>query len=47
MAIPTQFGVNVATPQPLEVKLDISERTMATVGFVVIIGALLIKRLKS
>ncbi|WP_158502597.1 hypothetical protein ABF162_07435 [Vibrio coralliilyticus] len=46
MAIPTQFGVNVTTPDPVQVKIDISERTMATIAFVTVVSALLIKRLK-
>jgi len=44
MAIPTQFGVNVATPQPLKIKLDVSERTMATLAFVVVVLALVAKK---
>ncbi|MDF2185468.1 hypothetical protein O1O06_11910 [Grimontia hollisae] len=44
--IPNQFGVNVATPEPLTVKLDVSERTMLLAGFVVVVGALVLKRLK-
>ncbi|WP_425628546.1 hypothetical protein [Vibrio neptunius] len=46
MAIPTQFGVNVTTPDPVQVKIDISERTMATIAFVTVVSALLIKQLK-
>ncbi|CAK1847435.1 hypothetical protein AB6E39_00220 [Vibrio splendidus] len=46
MNIPTQYGVNVSTPDPVQIKIDVSERTMATVGFVVIVTALLIKRIK-
>ncbi|NAW57755.1 MULTISPECIES: hypothetical protein [unclassified Vibrio] len=46
MTIPTQFGVNVTTPDPVQIRIDVSERTMATVGIVVVVTALLIKRLK-
>lgn len=46
MAIPTQFGVDVRTKDPLKVTLDVSERTMAIVAFVTIVGALVIKRVK-
>lgn len=44
--IPNQFGVNVATPEPLTVKLDVSERAMLLAGFVVVIGAVIIGKLK-
>ncbi|MGF1740150.1 hypothetical protein L4C34_03525 [Vibrio profundum] len=46
MNIPTQFGVSVSTPDPVQVKIDVSERTMLTIGFVTIVSAILIKRLK-
>lgn len=46
MGIPTQFGVNVTTPDPVQVRIDVSERTMATIAFVTVISALLIKRIK-
>ncbi|MGF1855334.1 hypothetical protein L4B78_03740 [Vibrio anguillarum] len=44
--IPTNFGVDVKTPDPIQVKIDVSERTMMTIGFVVLVSALLIKKLK-
>ncbi|ELE8117822.1 hypothetical protein RB980_000406 [Vibrio fluvialis] len=46
MAIPTQFGVDVKTPDPIQVKIDVSERTMILVGFVALVSAILIKKMK-
>lgn len=44
MSIPTQFGVNVKTPDPVKVTIDVSERTMILVGFVAVLGAILAKK---
>lgn len=44
--IPKEFGVNVATPEPLKFTIDVSERTMMLAGFIVVVGALAMKRLK-
>ncbi|EKO3452649.1 hypothetical protein SD340_001121 [Vibrio fluvialis] len=46
MGIPTQFGVDVKTPEPLTIKIDVSERTMLLGGFIVIVAAVTLKRLK-
>lgn len=46
MNIPTNYGVDVKTPDPIQIKIDVSERTMITVGFVVLVSALLIKKIK-
>lgn len=44
MAIPTNFGVDVKTPDPIQIKIDVSERTMIIVAFVSIVGVLAVKQ---
>ncbi len=44
--IPSNFGVTVETPEPITVKIDVSERTMVLGAFIVVIGAIAIKKLK-
>ncbi len=46
MAIPTKFGVDVNTPEPLTVKIDISERAMFFGLTAFIIGAIAVKKIK-
>ncbi|WP_330960009.1 hypothetical protein [Photobacterium sp. 53610] len=46
MSIPTNFGVTVNTPEPVTIKIDISERAMIMTGFVVVAAALVIKKIK-
>lgn len=46
MSIPTQFGVNVNTPEPVQVTIDVSERTLVAIAFVSILIAVTIKTVK-
>ncbi|MGG5572868.1 hypothetical protein [Vibrio diazotrophicus] len=39
VAIPTNFGVDVKTPDPIQVQIDVTERTMLMVGFVALLAA--------
>jgi hypothetical protein len=44
--IPTQFGVEVNTPQPLQVTIDVSQRTMLLVAFAVVAAGVVMKKIK-
>lgn len=44
--IPTNFGVKVETPEPITVKLDVSDKTMMLTAFVVVAGASVLNKLK-
>ncbi|WP_166434327.1 hypothetical protein [Vibrio viridaestus] len=46
MSIPTQYGLNVNTPEPLQITIDVSERTLIAIAFVSIVAAVAIKQLK-
>lgn len=45
--VPTEFSVAVNTPEPVTVKIDVSEKTMVLVGFVALVSAaVVIKKVK-
>jgi len=44
--IPQDFEVKVKTPEPLTVKIDVSEKTMMLGAFVIVIGSLAFLKLK-
>ncbi|MEZ8607889.1 hypothetical protein AB6D06_11765 [Vibrio sp. 10N.239.311.G01] len=46
MNIPTNFAVDVNTPEPVTVKIDVTERTIILVSVVAVIAGAVVIKLK-